>query len=135
MYILRWYILRCILTKESARLVVQWENVVYLYVYVFIFVMCNCSHAVVPSNFAIPTRQWLGEHSCVSSAFLNDLLVIFYVWISSFHLLINVWVHIWYILQCLFHKCLCNICAVCFLLLFPWFVIFRLFKSILFFVN
>ena len=39
------------------------------------------------------------------------------------------------ILKCLFYKCLCNICAVCFLLLFPWFLIFLLFKSILFFVN
>ena len=117
----------------------------------FFFVICNCSHGVLPSIFAVPMREWLGEHSCTSSfpAPVRGGALRLVLWFRIFqrlcswsfmyefhhHHLISGWVHIWYILQCLFYKCLCNICAVCFLLLFPWFVIFILFKSILFFVN
>ena len=32
-----------------------------LYVYVFCFVFCNCSHAVLPSVFAVRMSKWLGR--------------------------------------------------------------------------
>ena len=64
-----WYILRCIFSEKSVWLVVHWQNVVWLYVYMFFFVICNCFHAVLPSIFAVPMREWLGEHSCMSSSF------------------------------------------------------------------
>ena len=37
--------------------------------YVLFIVICNCSHAVLPSIFAVPMREWLGEHSFTSSSF------------------------------------------------------------------
>ena len=42
----------------------------YMYInYVLFIVFCNCSHAVLPSIFAVPMREWLGEHSFTSSSF------------------------------------------------------------------
>ena len=40
----------------------------------FFFLNCNCSHAVLPSIFAVPVREWLGEHACMSSSFPAPVL-------------------------------------------------------------
>ena len=101
----------------------------YMYI-CFFFVICNCSHAVLPSIFVVPMREcmvgWALVHeflvSCARAGwcsqarawvphFSTAVLVILYVWISSFHHLIKGWVPVWYILQCLFYKCLCNFYA------------------------
>ena len=74
LHILWWYILRCIFSEESVWLVVQWQTVVYVYVHMFFFVIYNCSHAVLSSIYAVPMREWLDEHSCMSPSFPAAML-------------------------------------------------------------